>query len=187
MAKLILTNEVAGLGSAGDVIEVKNGYARNYLIPQGFAVAWTRGGEKQVASIRAARESRAIHDHEEAVALKDALESNTVKLPVKAGKEGRLFGSVTTADIAAAISATGRPSRFCNWNSKPPEVPSSPRMDDSAHAHTSMTTVGRMTDAPRSQSPTASASERRPVASTMTIAASEERMDARSKTVTASA
>ena len=107
MAKLILTNEVAGLGSAGDVIEVKNGYARNYLIPQGFAVAWSRGGEKQVASIRAARESRAIHDHEEAVALKDALESNTVKLPVKAGKEGRLFGAVKTADVADAVKAAG--------------------------------------------------------------------------------
>ena len=107
MAKLILTNEVAGLGSAGDVIEVKNGYARNYLIPQGFAVAWSRGGEKQVTSIRAARESRAIHDHEEAVALKDAPESNTVKLPVKAGKEGRLFGSVKTADVADAVKAAG--------------------------------------------------------------------------------
>ena len=59
MSKLILTNEVAGLGSAGDVVEVKNGFARNYLIPQGFAVTWTRGGEKQVASIRAARDSRA--------------------------------------------------------------------------------------------------------------------------------
>ena len=107
MAKLILTNEVAGLGSAGDVIEVKNGYARNYLIPQGFAVAWTRGGEKQVASIRAARDARAIHDHEEAVALKDALESNKVKLSVKAGKEGRLFGSVKTADVADAVKAAG--------------------------------------------------------------------------------
>ena len=96
MAKLILTNEVAGLGSAGDVVEVKNGFARNYLIPQGFAVAWTRGGEKQVASIRAARESRAIHDHEEAVALKNALETNKVKLSVKAGAEGRLFGAVKT-------------------------------------------------------------------------------------------
>ena len=82
MAKLILTNEVAGLGSAGDVVEVKNGYARNYLIPQGFAVAWTRGGEKQVASIRAAREARAIHDHEEAVALKNNLETNKVRLAV---------------------------------------------------------------------------------------------------------
>ena len=107
MAKLILTNEVAGLGSAGDVIEVKNGYARNYLIPQGYAVAWTRGGEKQVASIRAARESRAIHDHEEAVALKNTLESNTVKLTVKAGAEGRLFGSVKPADVADAVKAAG--------------------------------------------------------------------------------
>lgn len=107
MAKLILTNEVAGLGSAGDVIEVKNGYARNYLIPQGFAVAWSRGGEKQVASIRAARDARAIHDHEEAVALKDALEANKVRLTVKAGKEGRLFGSVKTADVADAVKAAG--------------------------------------------------------------------------------
>ena len=107
MAKLILTNEVAGLGSAGDVIEVKNGYARNYLIPQGFAVAWTRGGEKQVASIRAARDARAIHDHEEAVALKDALEANKVKLSVKAGNEGRLFGAVKTADVADAVKAAG--------------------------------------------------------------------------------
>ena len=107
MAKLILTNEVAGLGSAGDVIEVKNGYARNYLIPQGFAVAWTRGGEKQVASIRAARDARAIHDHEEAVALKDALEGSKVKLTVKAGKEGRLFGAVKTADVAEAVKAAG--------------------------------------------------------------------------------
>jgi len=107
MAKLILTNEVAGLGSAGDVVEVKNGYARNYLIPQGFAVAWTRGGEKQVASIRAARQARAIHDHEEAVALKDALESNKVRLVVKAGAEGRLFGAVKTGDIADAVKAAG--------------------------------------------------------------------------------
>lgn len=107
MAKLILTNEVAGLGSAGDVIEVKNGYARNYLIPQGFAVAWTRGGEKQVASIRAAREARAIHDHEEAVALKNNLEANKVKLSVKAGAEGRLFGAVKPVDVADAVKAAG--------------------------------------------------------------------------------
>jgi len=107
MAKLILTNEVAGLGSAGDVVEVKNGFARNYLIPQGFAVAWTRGGEKQVASIRAAREARAIHDHEEAVALKNNLETNKVRLAVKAGAEGRLFGAVKTTDVADAVKAAG--------------------------------------------------------------------------------
>lgn len=107
MAKLILTNEVTGLGSAGDVVEVKNGYARNYLIPQGFAVAWTRGGEKQVASIRAARDARAIHLHEDAVALKNALESTKVKLTVKAGAEGRLFGSVKTGDVADAVKSAG--------------------------------------------------------------------------------
>ncbi|AZS38675.1 50S ribosomal protein L9 [Microbacterium sp. 1P10UB] len=107
MSKLILTNEVAGLGGAGDVVEVKDGFARNYLIPQGFAVAWTRGGEKQVASIRAARDSRAIHDHEEAVALKNTLESNKVKLAVKTGSEGRLFGSVKTDHIADAVKAAG--------------------------------------------------------------------------------
>ncbi|GAA2908733.1 large subunit ribosomal protein L9 [Microbacterium keratanolyticum] len=107
MSKLILTNEVAGLGGAGDVVEVKNGYARNYLIPQGFAVAWTRGGEKQVASIRAAREARAIHDRDDAVALKNTLESAKVRLAVKAGGEGRLFGSVKTADVADAVAAAG--------------------------------------------------------------------------------
>ncbi len=55
MSKIILTNEVSGLGSAGDVVEVKNGYARNYLLPRGFAVIWSKGGERQVSSIRAAR------------------------------------------------------------------------------------------------------------------------------------
>jgi large subunit ribosomal protein L9 len=107
MSKLILTNEVAGLGSAGDVVDVKDGFARNYLIPQGFAVRWTRGGEKQVASIRAARETRAIHDHDEAVALKNALESTKVRLAVKAGSEGRLFGSVKTEHVADAVKAAG--------------------------------------------------------------------------------
>ena len=107
MAKLILTNEVAGLGSAGDVVEVKNGYARNFLIPQGFATAWTRGGEKQVASIQAARQARAIHDRDDAVALKNALEGTKVRLTVKAGKEGRLFGSVKTEHVADAVAAAG--------------------------------------------------------------------------------
>lgn len=107
MAKLILTNEVAGLGSAGEVIEVKDGYARNYLIPHGFAVAWTRGGEKQVASIRAARQARAIQDHEEAVALKERLEAATVRLTVRAGAEGRLFGSVRNEDVATAVREAG--------------------------------------------------------------------------------
>lgn len=107
MSKLILTNEVSGLGGAGDVVEVKDGYARNYLIPNGLAVVWTRGGEKQVTSIRAAREARAIASEEEAKALKDGLEKATIKIAMKAGANGRLFGAVKTADVADAVKAQG--------------------------------------------------------------------------------
>ncbi len=107
MSKIILTNEVSGLGSAGDVVEVKNGFARNYLLPRGFAVLWTKGGEKQVDSIKAARDSRALATVEEANALKAALEGKSVRLTAKAGVGGRLFGSVKTADVAAAVAAAG--------------------------------------------------------------------------------
>jgi large subunit ribosomal protein L9 len=107
MSKLILTHEVTGLGTPGDVVEVKNGYARNYLIPQGFAVAWSRGGAKQVEQIKAARAARELATLEEAQSLKASLESNTVKLVVKAGNEGRLFGSVKTGDVAEAVKAAG--------------------------------------------------------------------------------
>ena len=107
MSKLILTHEVTGLGSAGDVIDVKNGYARNYLVPQGFATPWTRGGQKQVDQIKAARQSRALHSLEDAQALKAKLEDGKVKLAVKAGDGGRLFGSVKTSDVADAVAAAG--------------------------------------------------------------------------------
>jgi large subunit ribosomal protein L9 len=107
MSKLILTHEVSGLGSAGDVVDVKNGYARNYLIPQGFAVAWSRGGEKQVEQIKAARVARELATIEEAQDLKAKLEATKVKLTVKAGAEGRLFGSVKTSDVAAAVKTAG--------------------------------------------------------------------------------
>lgn len=107
MSKLILTHEVTGLGAPGDVVDVKNGYARNYLIPKGFAVAWTRGGEKQIEQIKAARAAREHATLEEAQALKARLEANPVTLTVTAGEGGRLFGSVKTADIADAVSAAG--------------------------------------------------------------------------------
>ena len=107
MAKLILTNEVAGLGSAGDVVEVKNGYARNFLIPQGFAVAWSNGGQKQVDQIRSAREAKVLASQEEAQSLKDKLEKAPIVLNAKAGSEGRLFGSITRNHIAAAIEGAG--------------------------------------------------------------------------------
>jgi len=107
MAKVILTHEVTGLGAAGDVVEVKNGYARNYLVPQGFATPWTRGGQKQVDQIKSARQARALHSLEDAQALKAKLEQGKVKLTVKAGQGGRLFGSVKTADVAAAVAEAG--------------------------------------------------------------------------------
>jgi large subunit ribosomal protein L9 len=107
MSKLILTHEVTGLGAPGDIVDVKTGYGRNFLIPQGFAVAWTRGAEKQVESIKAARVAREHATIEEAQDLKQKLEATTVKLTVKAGEGGRLFGSVKTVDIAEAVAASG--------------------------------------------------------------------------------
>jgi len=107
MSKLILTQDVTGLGAPGDVVEVKNGFARNYLIPQGLAVAWTRGGEKQIDSIKAARVAREHATIEEAQDLRARLEANPVTLVVKAGAEGRLFGSVKTGDVADAVAAAG--------------------------------------------------------------------------------
>jgi large subunit ribosomal protein L9 len=107
MSKLILTHEVTGLGAPGDIIDVKNGYARNYLIPSGVAVAWTRGGEKQIDSIKAARTAREHATLEEALDLKARLQAATVTITVKAGASGRLFGSVKTSDIADAAAAAG--------------------------------------------------------------------------------
>jgi len=107
MAKIILTHEVSGLGAAGDIVEVKNGYARNYLLPRGFAIVWTVGGEKQVESIKAARAARAVANLEEAQALAAKLKSQPVKITIKAGSNGRLFGTVKTADIANAVEAAG--------------------------------------------------------------------------------
>lgn len=107
MSKLILTNEVSGLGSAGDVVEVKNGFARNYLLPRGFAVVWTKGGEKQIDSIKAARDARSLATVEEAHTLKSKLEEKAIRLTVKSGVGGRLFGAVKTGDVAAAVAAAG--------------------------------------------------------------------------------
>ncbi|MGN6161424.1 MAG: 50S ribosomal protein L9 [Marmoricola sp.] len=102
--KLILTQEVAGLGAAGDVVEVRDGYGRNYLIPQGSAIRWTRGGEKTIESIKKARSARAVRDEAHAAEVKAKLEGTTYNVKVRAGEGGRLFGSVSVADIASAIN-----------------------------------------------------------------------------------
>ncbi len=107
--KLILTQEVSGLGAPGDVVEVKDGYGRNYLVPRGVAIRWTRGGEKQVTAIRRGREVREVRDVEHAEQLKGELENLKITLPVRAGTTGRLFGSVTVADVVAAVTKAGGP------------------------------------------------------------------------------
>jgi large subunit ribosomal protein L9 len=107
--KLILTSEVDGLGAPGDVVEVKDGYGRNFLVPQGLAMRATRGAEKQVASIKRAREVREVRDLGHAKEIKSQLEALSVKLPTRAGAAGRLFGSVTASDIVDAVKASGGP------------------------------------------------------------------------------
>jgi len=107
--KLILTDEVSGLGTAGDVVEVKDGYGRNFLLPRGKAVLWTKGGEKQVAQIKRARSAREIRDAQHANEVATALAALAVTISQRAGEGGRLFGSVSGADVAAAVSAAGGP------------------------------------------------------------------------------
>jgi len=107
--KLILTQEVSGLGAPGDVVEVAPGYGRNYLVPQGLAIQATRGAEKQIATIRRAREVREVRDLGQAQAMKAQLADLKVTLPARSGDGGRLFGSVTTADIVDAVAKAGGP------------------------------------------------------------------------------
>lgn len=107
--KLILTHEVSGLGTPGDVVDVAAGYGRNYLIPRGFAIAWTRGAEKQVELIKRARAVREIRSLEDAQAAAGQLQKMRVRIKRRAGQSGRLFGSVGTADIAEAVRESGGP------------------------------------------------------------------------------
>lgn len=105
--KIILTHEVSGLGGAGEVVEVKDGYARNFLVPRGFAIRWTKGGQKDVDAIRRARKVHQIQTLEAANEFKAKLEGLQVKLAVRSGDAGRLFGSVTQADVVEAVKAAG--------------------------------------------------------------------------------
>jgi len=105
MAKLILTHEVAGLGVAGDVVVVKDGYATNFLLPRKLATPWSAGAEKSIESMRKAQRARELHSIEDAQAARDALQAKPVVITAKAGESGRLFGAVTTGDIVAAIGS----------------------------------------------------------------------------------
>lgn len=107
--RLVLVQEVSGLGGPGDVVTVKDGYGRNYLVPQGLAIVATKGEEKQVAQIRRARAAREIRDLDQAKEVADQLGSLNVRLDARAGDSGRLFGSVTAADVADAVLKAGGP------------------------------------------------------------------------------
>ncbi|SRR5581483_1012524 len=107
--KLILTQEVGGLGAPGDVVDVAAGYGRNYLIPRGFAMRWTRGAEKEIELIKRARAAREIRGLEDAQVIAARLNGLRVRMRRRAGANGRLFGSVGSADIAAAVREAGGP------------------------------------------------------------------------------
>jgi large subunit ribosomal protein L9 len=109
--KLILTAEVDHLGVSGDIVEVKDGYGRNFLLPRGLAIVASRGAERQAEEIRRARQAKAVQGLEHAKELKTAIEGlDAVELSVKsAGDTGKLFGSVTAADVVAAIKKAGGP------------------------------------------------------------------------------
>jgi large subunit ribosomal protein L9 len=107
--KIILTQEVTGLGTPGDIVEVRGGYGRNYLLPQGFAMPWSKGAEKQIALIKRARSAREIRDRGHANEVRSQLETLTVKLSLRAGSGGRLYGSVTPTEVAAAVKSAGGP------------------------------------------------------------------------------
>ena len=107
--KLILTAAVDNLGIAGDVVEVKDGFGRNYLVPGGFAIRWSKGAEKQIDGIKRARDAREIRSIDHAREIRTQLEELKVSLPANAGDTGRLFGAVTPADIVLAVKKAGGP------------------------------------------------------------------------------
>jgi large subunit ribosomal protein L9 len=109
--KLILTAEVDHLGTAGDTVEVKDGYGRNYLLPRGLAIVATRGAERQAEEIRRARDTKSVRGLDHAKELEEAITAlGPVTLAARtAGDSGKLFGSITAADVVAAIKKAGGP------------------------------------------------------------------------------
>ena len=101
--KVILRSDLSGVGKRGDIVEVSNGHARNYLLPKGLALVATDGAVSQATSMRRARDLRDAADRESAQNIASVLVAKTITITSKAGAEGKLYGSVTTGDIAQAI------------------------------------------------------------------------------------
>ena len=104
VAKVILRADVDGVGKRGDICEVSNGYARNFLLPRGLAIKASDGAVNQAASMRRARDLRDAADRSAAEEVARALVARTITISAKAGAEGKLYGSVTSADVVAAVS-----------------------------------------------------------------------------------
>ena len=101
--KVILRSDISNLGKRGDIVEVAAGHARNYLLPRGLAIGATDGAVAQAASMRRARDLRDSQDRDSAQTIASTLVAKTITITVKAGAEGRLFGSVTSTDVAEAV------------------------------------------------------------------------------------
>lgn len=103
--KVILRSDISGIGRRGDIVVVSDGYGRNYLLPRGLAITASDGAVSQATAMRRARDLREASDRAAAQTVADALSAKTITIKAKAGNEGRLFGSVTAADIADALEA----------------------------------------------------------------------------------
>jgi large subunit ribosomal protein L9 len=101
--KVVLRDDVENIGRKGDLIEVTDGFARNFLVPRGLAMKATKGVVQQAEAMRRNREARDARDREAAQALADQLTGQRIELRARAGEGGRLFGSVTSADVADAV------------------------------------------------------------------------------------
>lgn len=107
--KLILTSAIEKLGLPGDIVEVRDGYGRNYLLPQGKAIAYNRGTAKQIEGIKRARDAKQVRDNNHAIELREQIEALTVSVPARADGTGKLYGAVTPNTIAQAIKKAGGP------------------------------------------------------------------------------
>jgi len=103
--RVVLREDVESLGKKGDLLEVADGYARNYLVPRGLALRATKGVVAQAEAMRRNREAREVRDRASAQELADRLRTTPVRITARAGEGGKLFGSVTSTDIASAVAA----------------------------------------------------------------------------------
>jgi large subunit ribosomal protein L9 len=103
--RVVLRDDVENVGRKGDLIEVADGFARNYLVPRGLAMKATKGVVQQAEAMRRNREAREARDREAAEAIAAQLAGRRIEVRARAGEGGRLFGSVTASDIVAAVHA----------------------------------------------------------------------------------